>query len=106
MLSSLFENIKALTLKANESVEENNIEQCNITLVKRQNLLEKLSEQVSLLSENDPSLNNKFIELILWIQEQDKPNIVNLQAKKQENIQKSIKQVKSKKAMQQYKTVR
>lgn len=105
MLSLLFEKIRALTDKAKECVEHDHIEQCHIALVERQNLLEKLNEQVSSQSNNDPKVRDKYVTLLLWIQEQDQPNIVNLQTKKQANIKKSIKQIQTKKALLQYKSV-
>lgn len=105
-LLTLFEKIRSLTLEANESVKENKIEQCNHILVKRQNLLENLFEQVSLSSEKTSLLNDQLIELLTWIQEQDKPNIVSLIAKKSENTEKSIKQVHANKAIKHYKNIR
>jgi len=103
---SLFESIRSLTLQANESIKENKIEQCNLILAKRQNLLEGLFEQVSLLPDKPPNINEQLTELVLWIQEQDKPNIVELLAKKHENSQKVIKQVHTNKAIAQYKNIR
>lgn len=103
---SLFESIRSLTLKANESIKENKIEQCNLILAERQNLLEELFEQVSLLPDEPSRVNEQLIELGLWIQEQDKPNIVDLLAKKHENSKKFIKQVHNNKAIAQYKKIR
>lgn len=101
MLSSLFENITGLTNRANEYVEQNEIEQCYIALIERQNLLEQLCEQV--IPENDLNNKKQLTELLLWIQKQDQPNIISLQAKKQETLKMSIKQSQAKKAIKQYK---
>ena len=106
MLLSLFENIKKLTLTANGLVKENKIEQCYIALAERQKLLEQLSEQIPYHSKNNPKSTDDFIELLRWIQQQDKPNIIELESKKQETIRKSLKQTQTNKAIQQYKDVR
>jgi hypothetical protein len=106
VLLSLIENIKALTYKADESIKQNKIEQCQIALVERQSLLEKLFEQGSILSVNDQNINNQMIELIQWVQKYDKPNIDDLLSKKQENIKSSLNQVQVKKAMKQYNITR
>jgi flagellin-specific chaperone FliS len=106
VFSTLFDNIRAHTLEANAFIEKNNIEQCHVTLIKRQNLFEELFEQVSLLSDDNPSINAQLIELISWVQKKDKPNIESLLTKKLENTQKSIKQIKTNKAIAQYKNIR
>lgn len=106
MLLSLIENIKALTYKADESIKQNKIEQCQIALVERQCLLENLFEQGSILSDNDQSISKQLVEIFQWVQEHDKPNIANLLSKQQENIKSSLNQVKVKKAMKQYNITR
>lgn len=106
MLLSLFENIKKLTFTANNLVKESEIEQCYIALAERQKLLEQLSEKIPFDGQNNSKIQNEFIELLRWIQQQDKPNIIELESKKQEIIIKSLKQTQTNKAIQQYKDVR
>ena len=102
MFLSLFENIRELTHTANNFVQEHNIEQCNIALVERQKLIENLFEKVSNLSESNPQIKDKLIELLDWIQVQDKPNVAVLITEKKKNIKNSIKQVQANKAIKQY----
>lgn len=102
---ALFDEIKCLSNKANEWIIENNIEQCNLILVERQKLLETLCEQSSDLCQRDPKFKNQLIELLLWVQEQDSPNVILLTTKKESLIGKSIKQLHAQKAIKQYKTI-
>ena len=106
MLLSLFENIKQLTLTAGELIKSNQIEQCYIILAERQKILEQLSEQVSSHHGiSEPKIKDDFIELLYWIQQQDQPNIIELEAKKQKTIEEFVKQSQTNKAIQQYKNV-
>lgn len=103
MYSTSLQDIRELTLQATKLVELNEIEQCNIVLLKRQHLLEQLNKYYLSLSDNKEEFKQHFIELIYWIQQQDQPSCAQAIQKKQQNIKKSMLQVQTKKALKQYK---
>jgi|GEM_PF-4986321 len=112
MYAQLFKEIKSLTKQAIELIENDNIEKCNLILVKRQTLLEELEikhklssknpSQKSIHPESNETFTQRFIELMIWIQQHDHPAIINVKQKQQQNKERSISQVKTKKALHQY----
>lgn len=112
MYTQLFKEIKGLTKQAVELVESNKIEQCNNILVKRQLLLEKValnyeeiqeySPQDNSASENKKIYTKHFIELIRWVQQHDHPAIIDIKHKQEQSKERSMTQIKTKKALQQY----
>jgi len=105
MHTDLFHQIRYLTQQAIILLDEDNIEQCNLALVKRQSLLEDLKFKLDTCLENKKEFTEKFVELMKWIQQQDSPAIINATDKKNQNIKSSLTQIKTTKALQQYKNV-
>lgn len=99
---SLSNSIRELTQTANKFVEQNDIEQCNIALVERQKLLEKLCDNLPPSSEMSSEFNDQLLELLTWVQGQDKYSSEKLMSKRQENMSKSIKQQQTRKALKHY----
>jgi len=103
MHTDLFNQIRYLTQQAIILLNEDKIEQCNIVLAKRQSLLEELKSKHDACLENKKEFTDKFVELMKWIQQQDTPAIINATDKKSQTIKNSLTQIKTKKALQQYK---
>lgn len=106
MFTQLSKNIRLLTLKAAELVASEQVEQCLDVLVERQALLEKLEQTYQASSPNsldEPS--SAFVDLILWIQQQDAPNTAKIMQLKKQNQKDVVKQIKTKKALHHYKNL-
>ncbi len=105
MHTDLFQQIRYLTQQAITFLDEDKAEQCNFALVKRQSLLEELKSKHDKYLGINEELSEKFVALLKWIQQQDTPAIINATDKKNQTIKNSLTQIKTKKALQQYKNV-
>lgn len=101
----LIKEIRDLTIYAIECIDKDMIEQCSVSLNKRQSLLEKLKLNYGQLLLTDDRSKQEFIELMLWIQQQDQPAIEKSQLKRNQKQKMSAVQIKTKKALQFYKNV-
>ncbi len=104
MFTLLSQRIRALTQQAEQLVDNKEIEQCLALLVERQRLLEELKQHL-LSTEHDPELSTDFTSLLLWLQQQDAINSAKVVQFREQSKQKSVAQVKIKKALNHYKNV-
>lgn len=104
MFTQLCQRIRALTLQAEEFIDNRDIEQCLKLLVERQNLLDQLKEKF-LSARHDPDISMAFTSLLEWVQQQDVINNAKVVQLRKKSKQESITQVKIKKALHHYKNV-
>lgn len=104
MFIQLSERIRQLTLQASELIDNNEIEQGLALLIERQTLLEQL--KVKFLSTvNDPEISKVFTALLHWVQQQDEVSNAKVIQLREQSKQKTVTQVKIKKALHQYKNI-
>ena len=111
MFEALFQQVQQLTQQAAAFVKTGEVDTCQAVLVERQQCLESLDKQIKSLQANSITdieiikfnvIKQNYIELLIWIQQQDAPAIIQATQLKNAHQKKIIHQNKTAHAIKQY----